>query len=674
MKLLIVESPSKTKKIAHYLGAGWQVEASFGHVRDLPVHDMGVSAPDYEPAYEIGERSKNQVAKLKMLAKDAAEIWLATDPDREGEAIAWHLNELLGRGKTVKRVTFNEITESAVKKAIAHPRKIDMDLVMAQQGRRVLDRLYGYKISPLLSTKLCEKRVSAGRVQSVALKLIVEREQAIRNFVATEHFGVCLNFTDGATDDWQAVWKTETFITDDYPYITDKHAAQIVQQCAENGVIVKSFNEVEHKRKAPPPLITSTMQQAAANKLKMSVSDTMKAAQTLFEAGLITYMRTDNPNLSDEAISALHTFLINKGQAKHIAKTPNKWKAKDDAQESHEAIRPTDFNTREANTGDSNADKLYQLIWRTAVACQMADATYKMRKAVLETLTPVTLENVPNPQTAPAQFIAKGSECIYKGWQMVMRDDYTNEEELDNNNIPNLIEGQTYIPTESQIMALTTRPPRRYSETSLVKALERHGIGRPATYANIIETQLKRQYAVLEKRLFKPTALGEAVSSALDGRFAIMDTAYTAEMESQLDAVAQGRATYCEIVGHYDNALNDELADFTQAKIKPYGNAQTYPCLECETGQLRKLKGKNGAFWGCSNYQAGCKCTRPDDKGKPGAPQNKSMRTEYLCPECKKGYLQRYPSKKKKNAFWWGCSEYRSGCTYTTFDNAGKPK
>lgn len=674
-KLLIVESPSKTKKIAHYLGEGWQVEASFGHIRDLPVHEIGVSAPDYAPVYEVGERSQKQVAKLKALAKEASEIWLATDPDREGEAIAWHLYELLGRGKTVKRVTFNEITESAVKKAIANPRDIDMNLVMAQQGRRVLDRLYGYKISPMLSSKLCEKGVSAGRVQSVALKLIVEREQEIQRFVATKHFGVSCQFeTDHIT--WQAKWKKDDFITEDNPYITDRSEAQKVVDAADLGLIVTDYQEQEKKRKPQAPLITSTLQQAAANKLKMSVGDTMKAAQTLFEAGLITYMRTDNPNLSDEAIASLHDFLASVGQSTHIAPKPNKWKAKDDAQEAHEAIRPTDFAVKDAPISDEHAKQLYALIRRVAIASQMADAVYKVRTATLQTTQAVNLENVPNPQTAPAIFSASGSECLYKGWQIMAADDYTDEDGDETSSLlPQLQEQQQYKPEAVNLSDLETRSPRRYSETSLVKALEKHGIGRPATYANIIETQLKREYAVLEKRLFKPTELGKAVESALDGRFAIMDTAYTADMESQLDAVAQGCATYRDIVGHYDNALDNELADFTQATIKPYGNVQTYPCPECKEGHLRKLKGKSGVFWGCSNYKSGCKCTRPDANGKPGEQQTKqSINTDHPCPECGKGYLQRYPSKKKKNTFWWGCSEYKNGCTYTTIDNVGKPK
>lgn len=673
MKLMIVESPNKTKKIGQYLGNDWIVAASFGHIRDLPLHEIGVSTPDYQPAYEVVERGKKQVNKLKELAKKADELWLATDPDREGEAISWHLYELLGKGKTVKRITFNEITESAIKNAVTNPRDIDMNLVMAQQGRRVLDRLYGYKISPALSARLTETGISAGRVQSIALMLIVQRERDIRAFKPTQHYGITALFNSEGQQ-WKAQWQSNDFVTDDSPYILDKLCAEKVREAATHGLIVTAYQEQERKRKPAAPLITSTLQQAAANKLNMSVGDTMKAAQKLFEAGYITYMRTDNPNLSDEAIAALHDFLNSIGQSAQIADKPNKWKAKDDAQEAHEAIRPTDFAVKEADVDDEQAQALYQLIRRVAIACQMKDAIYSVRTVELTTTEAITLDNVPNPKSAPLKFTATASVLRYKGWQ-IMADDFTDEDEIERqSSLPELSENTILTPNDTCIDELETKAPKRYSETALVKALEREGIGRPATYANIIETQIKRNYAQLEKRVFVPTKFGESVVSALEHHFSIMKTTYTAEMESKLDEIARGKMTYRDVVAHYDEVLDNELSAFQQANIKTFGDKTSYPCPKCKTGNLRRIKGKNGFFWGCSNYNTvqPCDYIAFDDKGKPAKPRE--INTNYPCPECGSGYLQRYPSKKDKTKYWWGCSEYKNGCKYKTFDDNGKPK
>ncbi|SUO96167.1 type I DNA topoisomerase [Suttonella ornithocola] len=673
MKLLIVESPAKTKKIAHYLGKDWRVEASFGHIRDMPVKEIGVTAPDYQPVYEVSESKKNQVARLKALAKEADEIWLATDPDREGEVIAWHLNEVLKSKKPTYRVTFNEITETAVKKAIQNSRNIDINLVKAQEGRRVLDRLYGYKLSPALAEKLDRWGVSAGRVQSVALRLIVDREQSIHDFKITKHFGVTANFeTDGIA--WQAKWKTKDLVSEDNPYILDKRIAEKVQQAAKEGLILIDFEEKEQSRKAPAPLITSTLQQAAANKLNMSVGDTMKAAQKLFEAGLITYMRTDNPNLSDDAIAAIKIFMTSVNQEEHLSDKPNTWKAKDGAQEAHEAIRPTDFKVREAtNLGDEAANRLYKVIWRAAIASQMKPARYKVRTATLKTLKEIDLHSETyasfdassktlNAIQAYALFEAKGSERIYAGWQMLMQDDYTNEDSETAETLPMLSKNETYHPNDTQVIELETRPPKRYSETSLVKALEKESIGRPSTYASIIETLKKREYVILQKKVFTPTELGVKIVKALINRFDMMELAYTAQMEEQLDAIAHGSATYLEVVSHYDNELEKQLKSFQQSTISGLSiETAQHTCPKCKTGNLKRLKGKNGAFWACSNYDSGkgCAYTAPDNKGKPEERQK--------CPKCKDGFLVKRPSKKKPNKFWYGCDQYPQ-CDYKSFD------
>lgn len=659
---MIVESPAKAKKIAGILGAGWIVEASYGHICDLPKNEIGVIAPSYEPVYEVGERSAGTVAKLKKLAQQADEIYLAPDPDREGEAIAWHLARLFCANKPYKRVTFNEITQTAIEKSLQSYRLIDENVFLAQQGRRVLDRLYGYKLSPVLSNKLNQRGVSAGRVQSVALRFIADRERQIQHFVPVTHYGVTLVFNDGNIE-WSAEWDTSDLVTDEMPYIIESSVAVRVQTVTEQaGVSVTDFSEKERSRKPPAPLITSTLQQAAANKLHFSVKQTMDAAQKLFESGLITYHRTDNPNLCEDAIHAVWAFLREAGQAAHIPEKAHRWKSKADAQEAHEAIRPTDFTRRTADTGDSVCDKLYLLIWRAAVACQMKPAIYKVRKVSLQTLVEVDFSGAPLVKKQPATFIATGSEVIYPGWLILMKDDYTNEDSLSDKQLPPQPQGKELIPAESHLNTQETKPARRFSETSLVKMLEREGIGRPSTYASIIETLLSREYVKLEGRVFKPTPLGHAVVDALTGRFEIMETAYTCEMENQLDEIAQGHTAYLSVVGGYDVALDAHLQDFQTADIKPFGQDKSYPCPECEDGQLRRLKGKHGYFWGCSNYKAGCQCMRPDNNGRVGEPQaKKALDKTHKCPECEEGYLQK---RKGKKGIFWGCSGYPK-CKHT---------
>ena len=682
-RLLIVESPNKTDKIQHYLGSGWVVAASYGHIRDLPPGEMGVAPPDYRPQYVTGQRSGKTIAKLKALAHDASEIWLATDPDREGEAIAWHLQQVVGHGKTCRRVTFNEITQSAVAQAIRQPRQVDTRLFAAQEARRVLDRLYGYKVSPLAGDKLGQRGISAGRGQSPALRLVVEREEAIRAFTKTKHFGVAVELpgdTDAAS--WSAQWDSRPLVTDDHPYITNRNIAVAVLEATRPGLIVTAFEEKTQARKALPPFTTSTLQQAAANRLKIGVEACMKLAQALFEAGLITYHRTDNPNLSQEGVQMVWDYLRAKGQAQYIPEKPNSWKAKDGAQEAHEAIRPTDFHVYELQSGNAQQDALYKLIWRRALACQMRDAQFQVRTAQLQTLAPVAaLQGLPPGNTAPppkALFKSSGSLRIYDGWMRVADDDYTSEEEAEAANpLPKLTVGAQCVPQDGKILDLETKPPPRYSEPALIRALEREGIGRPSTYASIIGTIQQRGYVEVVKRQFVPTELGTALIQALRGRFDFLEIAYTRGMEDHLDAIAQGKAGYRAVVAHYDQALDAQLAVFAaDSSIQPLAGAEeTYPCPDCGDGVLRRLKSKAGFFWGCSNYNREgnpCKATFPDDRGKPGkakTPITKS--TDHPCPACGKGYLQRRAGKKP-GTYWWGCNAYPA-CKHTAPDNDGKP-
>ena len=714
-RLLIVESPNKVKHIEHHLGDGWQVAASAGHVRDLPQNEMGVAGPDYWPQYVNTDRGGAVIARLRKLAQSATEVWLATDPDREGEAIAWHLTQVLGKEHVYKRVTFNEISKTAIHKAIAAPRQIDRRLFLAQQGRRVLDRLYGYKVSPALGNKLGQHGLSAGRVQSVALRLVVEREEAIRNFQKVKHFGVLLSFaSNNSTPDngqWNARWTPPLTVQpgkdahlspadndDETPLVTDRAIAEAVLAAARQGVVVTDFAEKTQARKPPPPFTTSTLQQAASVQLHLGVNATMQAAQALFEAGLITYHRTDNPNLSDDGIQAVWALLRQRGQDAYIPDKPNSWKAKDGAQEAHEAIRPTDFNLyKSADCAERGVNavqiQLYQLIWRRAVASQMRSAQFKVRSATLVTTAPVAAldavavpaDGVPGQQQAT--FTARGQEMIFAGWmRLAQGGDETGEKKTEGEEdasglLPLLHVGERHTPDDcSRVLELETKPPGRFSEAGLVKALEREGIGRPATYAAIIGTLTGKGYVETVNRFFVPSALGEAIVNGLRDRFDFMEVHYTREMEDELDAIAAGKADYQQVVAHYDQALDGQLAQFAQVELPRFAGAgtedsATYPCPDCGDGVLRRLKSKTGFFWGCSNYNREgnpCKATFPDNKGKPGkakTPITKS--TDHPCPACGKGYLQRRAGKKP-GTYWWGCNAYPA-CKYTAPDNDGKP-
>ncbi|WP_199276052.1 type IA DNA topoisomerase, partial [Xylella fastidiosa] len=416
MKLMIIESPGKLEKLSTILGDGWKIAASVGHVRDLPQKEMGVAAPDFKPSYELTERGEGVVSKLKNLVKQADSVYLATDPDREGEAISWHLKQCLKLSNPL-RVTFNEITTNAVKAALVAPRTIDVKQVAAQEARRVLDRLVGYMVSPELS-RLTGKRLSAGRVQSPAVRLVVERERAIKAFKVTNHFGAMLFFADAKTSsEWSAEWLTKPkFVTEDNPYFMDMAFAAAVAEV--KAVLVKSFDESEAKRSPPPPFTTSTMQQAASVALGIDPKAAMAAAQKLYEQGHITYHRTDNPNVSDESLGDIYAVSVKLGL--DMAEKPRKFKAPAGAQVGHPAVTPTHWEVEEAGeTSDQKA--LYKLIRLRAIACQLADARYAVRTVRLEAAQPVGGKDV--------EFEARGRTLIYQGWLKLIAGDQTEEEE-----------------------------------------------------------------------------------------------------------------------------------------------------------------------------------------------------------------------------------------------------
>ncbi|HXH55407.1 MAG TPA: type I DNA topoisomerase [Gammaproteobacteria bacterium] len=552
MKLLIVESPNKKQTISKYLGPGWRVEASMGHVCDLPLKTLGILLPAYKPLYELTDRGKKTIDRLKAAAKDADSIWLAMDPDREGEAIAGNIARYLKTVvSTFYRVVFNEITQKSIQAAVANPRKLNRPLYEAQQARRVIDRLVGYQVSPRLS-RVTNQKLSAGRVQSVALRLLVERERAIRAFAPTEHCGVRLNFnTEGI--EWGAHWQTEPFVDEDNPYVLDKALAEQVAQIKE--VVVLSASKKAATRKAPPPFITTTLQRAASIHLNINAEEAMRVAQHLFEKGLITYHRTDSPNLSGEAIAPIHEELNKLGLREHIAKPANRWKAKAGAQEAHEAIRPT--NPALLNTLlDIKAQNLYELIRIRALACQLSAAKVELSTIVL---APVDEKQSINGVTP--QFIAKGAHMLYPGWRLLISNDQA-EEKLDDKSqmaLPDLQEKQILISIKSEVLALKTQAPKRYSEPALIAKLEKEGIGRPSTYAAILSTLQNRGYIQFRGKLFEITPTAETIYDALVGKFQFMEIEYTRAMESALDQIAEGKQEHLAVVAAADQELQRGL-------------------------------------------------------------------------------------------------------------------
>lgn len=641
MKLMIVESPGKVKKIKEILGDGWKVTASVGHVRDLPQKEIGVAAPDFKPTYVATERGKEVLARLKNDIKNCEIVFLATDLDREGEAIAWHLKQAL-RIENPQRITFSEITPKAIKTALISPRAINIPMVAAQEGRRVLDRLVGYMVSPRLSDMSGKQGLSAGRVQSPAVRIILERERAIQNFKSTSHFGVQINFLN----DWFAEWDVKPFLKDGEQYFMDEAFAQMVAKVKEVQVI--SYEEKEATKAPPAPFITSTLQQAASNKLKMQPKATMATAQKLYEQGHITYMRTDNPNLSDDALIGIYQLC--KAKNLKMASKPRTWKAKGDAQEAHEAIRPSHFETE--NAGTTPEEKaLYRLIWERAVASQLESACFAVRSArfrAINTIDGKTLE-----------FIAEGRTLTKLGWTSLFTDDTEDDESKEakaKNPIPFLQNDQHLYIESGKVLNKKTRAPSRFTQASLIAELERLGIGRPSTYAAIMDNIDRRGYVATDKakKYLLPTETGALVIDALvKGGFSFIEYDFTREMESELDKIANGFTTYKNVVSNIHERLMKELNQLN-IDSKP-----KYPCSKCDKAMSRR-KGKTGFFWGCSGYPD-CRSILPDVSGKPGKPnESKNQISNFDCPLCGKP-LRRHKKAaigEKKAYDFFGCSGF----------------
>lgn len=644
MRLMIVESPNKIKKIQSYLGEGWIVAASVGHIRDLPEKDIGVTPPDFKPNYVISPDKKSVVTKLKALAAKASEVYLATDPDREGEAISYHLRVALGL-KAHKRVTFNEITKKAITQAVESARQIDNKLVAAQEARRVLDRLFGYTLSPILSQQSGIK-LSAGRVQSVAVKIVVMREREIKEFRKRNFYVLQAELSTGLSMEL-----SPKPFAENGKHIFD---LSLIQRIAEHAKSIK-INDIttEPKEIKPrPPFTTSTLQQAASATLKMSPADTMKNAQSLFEQGAITYHRTDSPNLSGDgftaATSALRAMNIEHQQ------TQIKYVTKDSAQEAHEAIRPTTFASSAGETIEQQ--KLYSLILERTLTSVMNPG--------IDDVTTIR-GSIPEPNTDEMQkavFTASGKITRSAGWRSLAKLEPYQSKETALTGDAEL--GMTYHATPS-IITKQTEPPSRFTEATLIKALEALGVGRPSTYASIMENIKNREYISIATKgtaTISPTATGIAVVDALN-EMPFMRLDYTAEMESQLDRIAVGKAAYLPTVS---NAYSDLASQLHSIKIGLLVN--TAPCPLCGE-PLKRIKGEHGHYWIHAIQGASDSCVRSlkDEKGNPVL-QKPITEITKDCPKCGEMLVQKTSKTDASKKFWMHKVDTES-CDKFVWDN-----
>jgi DNA topoisomerase-1 len=651
MNLMIIESPGKIEKLKAILGDGWMIAASVGHIRDLPINEMGVSAPDFIPQYVLTERGEATVARISKLINSASKIYLGTDPDREGESISWHLNKCL-KLKEYTRITFNEVTESGIKKAFEAARKIDMQLVASQEARRVLDRLYGYMVSPAISDAAADN-LSAGRVQSVAVLLVVQRERQIVSFASTKHFGAKLIFADAKTGkDWFVEWvKKPDFISEDNPYFLDRDFASTVNQLREVKVI--SCVDSESTRNPPAPFTTSTLQQAASVTFGFDPVKTMSLAQKLYDQGHITYHRTDNPNISVESFAEIKAVALSLDLP--IEKQPRLFPTPDGAQAGHPGITPTHWEIDSAGT-DDDEKAIYKLIRLRALSSQLEGARYANRSVKMVATDTVSGKVI--------HFEGSGKVLTSLGWRKLINEDQT-DEDADNgevvNPVPSLQAGEMLVAASGELLELATRAPKRYTQASLIKKLESERIGRPATYAAIMENIMGREYVVTEKKFLRPTAKGEEVVRLLLGNFSFMDIGFTRDLENELDLIAKGEASYIDAVAPQHAKLEKDRFLFNSSVLPKF------PCPSCGKS-LRRRKGNKGDFWGCAGYP-NCAVTLPDEGGKPG--QSKSqIASEFKCEKCGE-LLNR---KSIKGGFiLWSCSGAPKGCKAVYANAQNKP-
>ncbi len=641
MKLLIVESPSKAKTIEKYLGKDFRVVASVGHVRDLPKSNKAaIDIPGgFIPHYEITKGKERVISEIKSLAKKADEVLLATDPDREGEAIAWHVAEAVGLKKT-KRIVFHEITKEAVEEALEHPREIDTNLREAQEARRVLDRLVGYDLSGLIWKKV-RYGLSAGRVQSPALRIIMEREREIRAFNPVTFWKIYADLEAKLPSGSLASLQFECSVEP----TEKKEVERIIELGKAGSWTVTDIKETQVARTPRAPFITSTLQQTASSRLGWSPSRTMSVAQRLYEAGHITYMRTDSTNLGGQARKQIEDVVKNKYGASYYESHVFSKKSKN-AQEAHEAIRPTHFNNEMAGANDEQ-HKLYRLIWQRTVASQMKAAEV-MRTKVVANLTEVRLQSNDRSLTSVIpDFWLNGSRILFDGWLKADPSSASEDVILPKLKVSDPLKLLNIMSEEKQ-----TEPPTRYSEAGLIKELEKRGIGRPSTYASIIKTLDDRGYVEKISKALYPTDTGDVVSSFLEEHFATyISDSFTAEMEDKLDDIANGSRTYLKTLTDFYTPFLKELK--LKEKIEKQTNLGKAPdefkCPVCSADMIIKL-GKAGKFLSCEKFPD-CHGARTIDGKELAGPKD----TGELCPKCGKGNLV---TREGKFGMFTACSRF----------------
>ncbi len=648
MKLVIVESPTKAKTIAKFLGEDFKIESSFGHVRDLPKSKLSIDVEHgFEPHYIIPVKSKKTVTALKKLAAKADGVILATDEDREGEAIAWHLSQVLGLDEKAERIVFHEITEEALKESLKKPRTIDMHLVDAQQARRILDRLVGYELSPFLWKKIF-RGLSAGRVQSVALRLIVEREEEIRKFKPDAYWTLdaILKKGESGKDEFKSfLYKTGGKPVPKPGIANREEIDAIVAELSASPFKVSDVSAKEYRRNPLPPFTTSTLQQEANRRLRFSAKQTMMFAQRLYENGLITYMRTDSLNLSAESVASARKFIAKEFGEPYAVDSPRSFKNKSKlAQEAHEAIRPTNplLDPSSASLEDPKEAKLYDLIWRRFTASQMPQAVFDTESVEITAGDHV--------------FKSNGISLKFDGFLKVWPQDF--EEKT----LPKLKAGDELALVKLESLEHFTEPPARYNEASLIKTLETYGIGRPSTYAPIISVIQIRNYVEKNKdRRFEPTETGELVNKVLVENFPdIVDIQFTATMEERLDEVAEGKEDWRKI-------LEDFYVPFAKVLKEKYENVKKEEsvapqetdekCDKCGKPMVIKV-GRFGKFLACSGFPE-CKNTKsivkPSEVFGP-------------CPKCGEGEIRLKRTKRKR--IFYGCSRYPD-CDWSSWKKPG---
>ena len=659
--LVIVESPAKAKTIGKYLGKDYEVKACMGHLRDLPKSTLGVDIDhDFEPNYKPIKGKEDIINDLKKSAKSSEYVYLATDPDREGEAISWHLKELLNLGdEKAKRVTFNEITKKVVGESIQAPREIDQNLVDAQQARRILDRIVGYQLSPLLWKKI-RRGLSAGRVQSVAVRMVCDREKEIRDFVPQEYWSVDVNLDTDGTEKTAFLARYHGENGKKRDLTSQQEVEELVAAVSALPFTVKTVKRQDKQRSPSPPFTTSTLQQEASRKLNMTPRRTMAIAQQLYEGvditgegtvGLITYMRTDSLRISEEAIAAAREFIQGRYGDAYCPAQARHFKTKAGAQDAHEAIRPSNvLLTPEQIKGDLTSEqyRLYRLIWSRFLACQMANAVYDSISVAVA--------------AGDHEFRATSSNLKFSGYTAVYEEGKDEEKEEKPHALPPLSEGQGLHCRGFEKDQHFTQPPARYTDATLIRALEENGIGRPSTYAPTVSTILDREYVVKDGKYLRTTPLGEVVNGLMCDKFKdIVDTSFTANMEKELDEVEDGHIAWKELLRQFYGPFHDNLEkaehDLEGQRLKVPDEESDEVCDVCGRKMVIK-SGRFGRFLACPGYPE-CTFTKPLVVEMPGR-----------CPKCGGRILKK---TSKKGYAYYGCENNTSKdeskhCDFMTWD------